>query len=67
MEPGLRWLHIFYGLTMFINMFSIFYEGPESEYNSESLIHNVTLYLYTPPILFGSGNFGESFAVFFSQ
>ena len=31
LEPGLRWLPLFYGVTIIINIFSIFYEGTESK------------------------------------
>jgi len=32
LEPGLRFLPIFYAATIVINLFSVFYHGPESEY-----------------------------------
>ena len=32
LEPGLRLLPLFYGLTVVVNVFSVFYEGPESKY-----------------------------------
>ena len=34
LEPGLRFLPIFYACTIVVNFFSIFYDGPESEHSS---------------------------------
>jgi amino acid permease len=33
LEPGLRFLPIFYAATIVINLFSVFYDGPSSEYD----------------------------------
>jgi sodium-dependent phosphate transporter len=29
LEPGLRWLPVFYAVTIVVNLFSVFYDGPE--------------------------------------
>lgn len=39
-EPGLRFLPFFYALTFVVNLFSIFYEGPKSNYQLINLSVN---------------------------
>ena len=45
LEPGLKLLPLFYALTIVINMFSIFYDGPESKYMNLEVYPSVPVFV----------------------
>ncbi|ESO09139.1 hypothetical protein HELRODRAFT_190726 [Helobdella robusta] len=59
LEPGLRFLPIFYAMTIVVNIFSVFYEGPEM------LRFNLIPLWGTFIISFGAGTIGGIIIYFF--